>query len=146
MLKHPLSLIRFRVQKIFQKDKCFGFGADLHSECQVCRQREPKKSHRLSSTHIHPNFKLQDDLSPRNAFLYNSINISSSIFGTDKFLIKYVLYNVGLLTRKKKLPLQFLALLCGLRCSCSHRRTQGKYPKELFCEDLAVIQQTDSIN
>lgn len=81
-------------------------------------KKEPKKSYRPSSPHIHPNFKLQDDLSPRNVFLYSSINISSGIFETDKFLIRYGLCDVGFVTRRKILPLQFLVLLCGL-CSCS---------------------------
>lgn len=68
--------------KIFQKDKRFGFEADLHSECQVLK----KKATDTSSIQIHPNFKLKDDLFLRSAFLENSIHISSSIFGADKMV------------------------------------------------------------
>lgn len=61
----------------------------IYIQCVRYADKEPKKSHRPSSTHIHPNFELQDYLSPRNAFLHTSINISTGFFGTDKFLIRY---------------------------------------------------------
>lgn len=85
MLKHPFPITSFRVHKNISEGQMFWLWS---RPTFGVRYFKKKKATDTSSIHIHPNFKLKDDLFPRNAFLENNINISSSIFGADKMVWK----------------------------------------------------------